>query len=186
MDKMSVTIEQVWKEYHSKLYGFIMKRVGDPSLANDLLQEVFVKTYAKIGTLKSDQKIQSWMYQIARNTIIDYYRTHKPEIEVPESLKSPADDPGDKSRREISECLLPMIRNLPPHYREAVMMADIEGLTQKEVASKQKLSLSGSKSRIQRGRALLKDMLLECCRFEFDNRGDIIEYERKRKKCDYC
>ena len=160
-------------------------RVGDPSLADDLLQEIFIKIHDKIGTLKSDQRIQSWIYQIARNTVIDYFRTHKSETELPESLTAPEDEPGDKARRVIAEYLLPMIQNLPAYYREAVMMAEIEGLPQKEVASKQNLSLSGAKSRIQRGRALLKDMLLECCRFEFGNKGEIIDYERKGGNC-YC
>lgn len=181
---MSDNIEQIWKEYHSKLHAFINKRVNNPSLADDIQQEIYLKIHSKIGTLKSADKIQAWIYQIARNTIIDYFRTHKPEAELPESLSAPVPGPGDKARREIADCLLPMIRKLPAHYRESVMMSEIEGLKQMEVAARQKVSISCAKTRIQRGRALLKDMLLQCCCFEFDGQGRVIDYEKK--KCDSC
>lgn len=181
---MSDTVEQIWNEYHSKLYAFIHKRVNNPSLADDIRQEIFLKIHSRIGTLTSANKIHSWIYQIARNTIVDYYRTRKPEAELPESLSAPAPDPGDTARREIADGLAPMIRRLPAHYRESVMMSEIEGLTQAEVAARQNISLPGAKSRIQRGRLLLKDMLLQCCRFEFDGRGRVLDYEKK--KCDSC
>jgi RNA polymerase sigma-70 factor (ECF subfamily) len=183
---MSVSIEQIWKEYHNKLHDFVKKRVGDPSLADDLLQEIFLKILAKIQTLKANQKLPSWIYQIARNTIIDYFRTRKSAGELPESLSAPEDEQSDQALQEIAVCLAPMIQNLPVHYREAIEMAELEGLTQKEVAARQNLSLTGAKSRIQRGRGLLKDMLLECCRFEMDTKGKIIDYEQKGDDCKSC
>lgn len=180
------TSEKVWQEYHSRLRVFIKSRISDDAVTDDILQNVFLKMHIGLASLKDATKLQSWLYQIARNAIADYFRTHKSETELPESLMAPEDELGDKARREITECLLPMIHNLPAHYREAVMMAEIEGLPQKEVASKQNLSLSGAKSRIQRGRALVKDMLLECCRFEVGNKREIIDYERKKGECDCC
>ena len=80
-------------------------------------------------------------------------------------------------------CLLPMIRALPETCREAVMLSEIEGLTQKEVAARQGLSLPGAKTRVQRGRAMMKQMLLGCCHFEFDSRGTVIDYEGKDGRC---
>lgn len=182
LDAAQITIEQTWKEYHSKLHAFINRRVGDPSLADDILQEVFLRIHTRIGTLRSGDKLQSWIYQIARNAIIDHSRAHKPEAELLESISTPEDDPNDQAREEMMDCLLTMVRNLPPHYRQAVTLSELEGTTQAEVAARQNVSLSGAKSRIQRGRAMLKDMLLECCRFEFDSKGRAVDMERK--KCD--
>ncbi len=79
-----------------------------------------------------------------------------------------------------------MIQRLPETYREAVILSEIKGLTQKEVAQMQGTSLSGAKSRVQRGRALLKEMLADCCRLEFDHKGRLCDYERKDKACDAC
>ncbi len=184
LDAAQISMEQIWKEYHSKLLAFISRRVGDPSVADDILQEVFIKIHSGIGTLRSVDKLQSWIYRIARNAIIDHYRTHRPEAELPESINAPEADSSDKAREEIMDCLMPMIQRLPDPYREAVMLSEMDGLTQQEVASRQNLSLSGAKSRVQRGRALLKGMLTECCRFEFDHQGRVTDYEKR--SCDRC
>lgn len=165
-------VEQTWQECHTKLHSFIQSRVSDESIAEDMLQEVFLR----IDTLKEDSKIQSWMYQIARNVIIDHCRSHKIMDELPETLASPEVEPNQKARQEIEGWLQTTIKRLPEHYREAVTLSEIENLTQQEVAEKQGGSLSGAKSRVQRGRAMIKGMLLACCRFEFDHRGKVMDY----------
>jgi len=178
--------EQIWKEYHDKLHRFIQMRIGSASIADDIFQEVFIRIHARIGSLKDNNKIESWIYQITRNAIIDHYRAHKIMEQLPEAISAPEPNTDGGARREIVACLLPMIKGLPDHYREAVMLSEIEGVTQKEVAAKHALSLSGAKSRIQRGRLLLKEMLLDCCHFEFDRRGKVIDYKRKGNTCDKC
>ncbi len=177
-------VEQIWQQYHTNLHGFIQSRVGDESTADDILQEVFLRIHSNIDTLKEDGKIQSWIYQIARNAIIDHYRARKKMEELPSSLSAAEPDLLETARHDIEECVLPMIDSLPDHYREALMLSEIEGLTQKEVAERQGLSVSGAKSRIQRGRLLVKDMLLDCCRFEFDRHGKIVDYDRREPGCD--
>lgn len=181
---MSDNIELIWQEYHTKLHAFTNKRVNNSSAADDILQEIFIKIQSKIETLKSADKVEAWIYQIARNAIIDYFRTHKPDSELPESLSAPVPDPGDTARQEIKDGLLLMIRKLPAHYREFVMMYEIEGLKQTEVAARQKVTISCAKARIQRGRARLREMLLQCCHFKFDGQGRVIDYEKK--KCNSC
>ena len=178
--------EMVWKEYHENLLGFIRSRVGDFAAAEDILQDVFVKIYSKIDTLKQNAKLKGWIYQITRNAIIDYYRSHKIMHELPDTLTAPEIDKNEISRRDIESCLVPMIQNLPDTYREAVMLSEIEGETQKDVAEKQGLSLSGAKARVQRGRKMLKEMLLGCCRFEFDHQGNIMDYDTKGSDCNHC
>jgi len=173
------TIENIWKDYHLKLYNFVNKRINDPSLSEDMVQEIMIKVNSKLDTLESTQKLQGWIYQIARNTIIDYYRAKKPYEALPQYLASPEVDQIKQARQEISGCLDVLIENLPSDYREAIILSEIEGFTQKEVASKQNISLSGAKSRIQRGRGLLKDMLTTCCTFEMDHQERFIDYQPK-------
>jgi RNA polymerase sigma-70 factor (ECF subfamily) len=178
--------EQIWKEYHNQLHSFIQSRVSDASIADDILQEVFTRVYSRIDTLRESSKLQGWIYQITRNGIIDHYRAHKTMEELPESLSTPEMDPSDKTRQEIEGWFLPMIQGLPDHYRQTLMLSEIEGMTQKEIAERQGLSLSGAKARVRRGRAMLKKMLLDCCRFEFDHRGKVIDWETKGTTCDKC
>ena len=79
-----------------------------------------------------------------------------------------------------------MIESLPEHYRQALMLSEIKGMTQKEVAVREGLSLSGAKARVQRGRAMLKKTLLACCDFEFDRKGNVIDYNGKDGSCNNC
>jgi RNA polymerase sigma-70 factor (ECF subfamily) len=157
------TSEKVWQEYHSKLRAFIKSRISDDTASDDILQNVFLKMHSGLATLKDETKLQGWLYQIARNAIIDYYRSQKPTVDIPEWFPHPETDPSEKITQELSECLQPMIQLLPENYREAVILSELKGLTQKEVAKVQGTSLSGAKSRVQRGRVLLKKMLAECC-----------------------
>ena len=174
---------QLWNDYHSKLHGFIESRVGDASTADDILQEVFVRIHSRIDTLRNANKIRSWIYQITRNAIIDHYRAQKTTQEVPETLAAVEAEPSDQARQEIAGCLVPMIQTLPETYRQAMMMSEIDGLTQKQVAEKQGLSVPGAKARVQRGRAKMRDMLLDCCQFQFDHQGRLMDYDDRDGAC---
>ncbi|PLX49226.1 MAG: RNA polymerase sigma factor SigZ [Desulfobulbaceae bacterium] len=178
--------EKLWQEYHVKLRAFVQSRVPDDATSDDILQDVFLKMHSGLASLQDETKLKSWLYQIARNTIIDYFRSQKPTADIPEWLSQPGPDPSEKVTQELSECLRPMIQLLPDTYQEAVTLSELEGLRQKEVAQLQGISLSGAKSRILRGRAQLKEMLAECCRLEFDHSGRISAYERKDGNCGDC
>lgn len=178
--------EKVWREYHSRLRAYIRSRVSDAAATDDILQEVFLKMQSGLDSLRDESKLKSWLYRIAGNAIVDYFRSRKPGMEIPEWLAQPETDPGDKALQELSQCLRPMIQLLPENYRQAITLSELDGLTQKEVAEMQGTTLSGAKSRVQRGRALLKNMLHDCCRLEFDHGGRLCDYEQKGGSCDRC
>ncbi len=180
------TSEKIWQDYHGKLRAFIRSRVPDDATCDDILQNVFLKMDSGLTSLKDQTKLKSWIYQITRNAIIDYFRLQKPTIEIPDWLSQAEVDPDEKVKQELSECLQPMIQLLPEKYREAVILSELKGLTQKELAKVQGTSLSGAKSRVQRGRVLLKKMIEECCRLEFDHNGRLCNYERRDGVCDTC
>ncbi len=116
---MSDCTEYLWKEYHDNLHGFILSRVSDTSVADDILQEVFMRILSRIDTLKDCDKLQVWIYQITRNAIIDYYRTQKKTSELPSTLAVSEAEISNEVRQDISTCLLPMVNSLPDPYREA-------------------------------------------------------------------
>jgi len=177
--------EKIWNEYRNNLRRFIQKKVADKPVTDDILQDVFVKIHSGINALQDGTRLQSWLYQITRNTIIDYYRSQRPTEELPEQFSfSEADE--DKVVPELAECVRAMIEELSETHREAVILSELDGLTQKQVAEKLNLSLSGTKSRVQRGRIRLKEMLMDCCHFEFDSRGGVVDFIPKRSVCKNC
>lgn len=171
---MNASLEHIWYEFANKLGRFIRSRVSDPATAEDIRQDVFLKIQRRLGEVEDPGKLGGWVYQVARNAIIDHYRTRKDTIEVPTTL--PADENSDHGEvEELKAAFRRMIYSLPEPYREAIVLTEFEGLTQQQLAERVGISLSGAKSRVQRGRAQLKQMLDECCTFEFDRRGRVID-----------
>ena len=171
---MAVTVENIWQEFSEQLRRFIRGRVSDDAAADDILQNVFVKIQKRLGQLDDASKLQSWIFLIARNAVIDHYRVRKETVEVPETLvaETANDDPDIEG---LKVAFRRMIEALPEPYREAIVLTELEGLTQKELAERLGISVSGAKSRVQRGREQLKQALLDCCQFEFDRRGRVID-----------
>jgi len=183
---MNATLEHIWHEFSERLGQFIRARVNDPATAEDILQDIFVKLHARLDQLKDPARLQSWIYLIARNAIIDHYRTRKETIELPETMADEREPEGGELE-ELKASFRRMIYNLPETYREALVLTEFEGLTQQQLAKRLGISLSGAKSRVQRGREQLKDMLHECCTFEFDRRGKVIDCTpRAKAKCEEC
>jgi RNA polymerase sigma-70 factor, ECF subfamily len=175
---MLMKTENLWETFHTGLRLFILQRIPDEQSADDVLQETFLKIHTRIATLRDKEKLQSWMYQIARNTIADYYRQQKATVELSEALHMPEEPVfEDEVIGDLIPSVKAMVESLPAIYREALILTEYEGLTQRELAQRLGLSLSGAKSRVQRAREKLKAMLLDCCHFEFDRLGKIIDYE---------
>ncbi len=173
---MMKKFENLYLQFRQKIKEFILSRVRDDQTAEDIMHDVFLKIHNKIETLRDERKLESWIYQIARNAVTDHFREKKTlpleRVEIPEDTSGKDDD----SFREIAFGLESMVDTLPEHYREALLLSEFGGLTQKEMADKLGISLSAAKSRVQRARAMLKDELLRCCHFEFDRFGKIIDY----------
>ncbi len=179
------TSELVWQEYHTKLARFIRSRVTEEAV-DDLLQDVFMRIHSRLDSLNDDAKLESWLYQITRNAITDYYRSQRKTEDLHEWIEQPPPEEADTIRKELSACLEPMIQELPDKYRHAIQLSELENKTQQEVAEQEGISLSGAKSRVQRGRAILKDILEDCCQFELNQQNQILSYEKKKEKGKYC
>lgn len=176
----SQTTLNVWEDFSKPLHAYIINRVAEPSEAEDILQEVFLKIHKRLHTLRDEEKLMAWLYQITKNVITDHYRARRSSESLPEALDiKDKREETDAERKLADEMRYYVTACLPEKYAEALMLADIEGLTQQELAERLGMSLSGAKSRVQRARRMLKDAFLRCCYFEFDRRGRIIEYGPK-------
>ena len=179
-----ISTEQIWEELGAKIKSFVQKRVNDEQTVEDLVQETFVRIHKKLDNVDESQRITSWVFQIARNLVIDHYRsTARKADAIADELEVTSDE--QQNINEMVMGWLPkMIAHLPENYREAVELYELEGMPQQQIADKLKISLSGAKSRVQRGREKLKELLFECCSFEKDRRGNVIGY--KRIGCESC
>jgi len=184
--------EEIWEKFCCQLISFIRKKISNPAAVEDIFQDVFLKIHSKVDTLKDETKIRSWVYQIAQNTVIDYYRKHRSDsmdIERVKLIKDQYEEiyseriiPNDNidadktsAEQEIASGLREMVESLPEKYRQALLLVEFEGLSQIKLAKKLGISVSGAKSRVQRGRRMIKDALMRCCHFEFDKYGTIID-----------
>lgn len=185
------TEEALWRDYRTQLFGFVRRRVSDAAAAEDIVHDVLVRAYQKRDTLRSADRFEPWLFQIARNALIDHYRSQRPSEPLPDGLAEPDDTVDRRAMRELATCMQPIVDTLPDHYRDALMLSELQGLTQQETAERLGLTLSGAKSRVQRARRLLEAKLLECCRIELDSRGGIVDYEKANgcppaEGCDGC
>jgi RNA polymerase sigma-70 factor, ECF subfamily len=159
-----------WDAYTNELRNFIKRRINDPMDADDVLQDVLLKAYRHQDQLTAESNIRAWLYQIARNTIIDFYRQQRPAVapldDYFDVLPNPHD--GTAPNAEIIDCVLSLVHDLPEKYRQALVAADLYEIPQNLLSDQLGLSYSGTKSRVQRGREQLRQMLEIRCQVEVD------------------
>ena len=178
------TTQQIWDEFSAALRTFIRRRVKDDHVADDLLQDVFVRIHDKLDSLADEDRLAAWLFRIARNTISDHHR-RRSHVELGIETASVECSEDENLNQQVSGWLSHLVAQLPCDYREAVALSELNGVPQIEVAERIGLSVSGTKSRVQRGRKMLKAMLLQCCHFEFDRGGNVVDYEQK-DSCTQC
>jgi RNA polymerase sigma-70 factor, ECF subfamily len=195
--QMDTTNEQVWRALYDRLSAFVARRVG-PGEVDDLVQEVLLRIHRRIDSLDQADRLDAWAYQITRNAIVDHYRARARRVQasgedsefLEESAQHKmvsADDPeAVKAGRELAGCLTPLVEQLAEPYREAVGLVELEGVPQAQAAARLGISTSGMKSRVQRARRQLKDMLLDCCHVELSRRGSVVDYATHGGRCSAC
>jgi len=183
---MIPSTSDIWERFSKELHRFIARRVENPLDADDLLQDTFIKIHTRIDTLQDEERLAAWIYSIARNTINDYYRSRRAQFELSDDLVAGDEADDDNPEIELAKGLKAMIDDLPDKYRRPLELYELKGMKQSEIALLMGLSLSGAKSRLQRGREQLRQNLLDCCHFEFDRRGRIIDYLPKQQCCTRC
>ena len=181
---MKTRSENIWLEYHKELKRFVLSKVKDKDIANDILQDTFLKLHSKIDTLQSDEKLKPWLYQIIRNVITDHFRKQKHNVDA-ENIDLPEEFENSGSNRQFANCMQPHINKLPLKYKEALVKTEFQNYSQLKLAEELKISYSGAKSRVQRAKELLKRYFRECCDISTDKYGNVLNYESKHD-CKLC
>lgn len=178
-----MNINIIHNQFHSSLHNYIIARVNDRDDAADILQEVFIKVASKLDSLTDGEKLKGWIFTITRNAIIDYYRKNS-KVKKSKLTEQMVDEIAQEQEFEaghgLDGCFKNFISQLPAEYREIIIDSEINGIKQKDLAEKYDLAYPSIRSRVQRGRIRLKEMLLDCCRIELDSRGNVMNATPKK------
>ena len=176
-------IEATWKNLRGELRGFLVGQVGESAAADDLLQDVFLKLQRRVSGLKQTTSPRAWLYRVARNTVVDHWRQRRDTTELPSNLAHPEVPTEELIQAKLALCMRPMIESLPGTYADAMCLTELDELPQEKAAQRLGISLTALKSRVRRGRAQLKKMLLQCCEFELSTGGRVLDYWPRQACC---
>ena len=180
-----------WSDVAQRLRPFVARRVI-PSEIDDVVQEVLVRMHRGLAGVREDDRFTAWMFQIARNAIADAARKRarapvQPGGEPEEVPAETASDDDREAATALAGCVSIFVAQLPSPYREAITLVELEGKTTKEAAEMVGISVSGMKSRVQRGRAQLRDLFERCCEIAVDARGKVTDFApRPQPSCKTC
>lgn len=168
MEKLTGTM---WNSIQQELRRFVLSKVKDKTVTDDIVQDVFLKVQANFSRLKDVKKFSGWIYQITRNTIVDHYRTQSRSLQ-------PIDIQWDDTRQDFNDCVAfclgQLLTTLPDQYRQALQLIELENVSQLELAERLGISYSGAKSRVQRARQMLKQKMDALYIIETDAYGNVI------------
>lgn len=178
-----------WQEVAARLRPFIARRVS-PAEIDDVMQDVFVRMHRGLPQLRDEERFTSWLFQIARSSIAEHMRARArhpiADGDIEREPAAPTEEDDRDSARQLAGCVSMFVAQLSSPYREAVTLIELEGKTTKEAAEMVGISVSGMKSRVQRGRAQLRALFDRCCEIALDARGKPTDFTPRDPPCKSC
>jgi RNA polymerase sigma-70 factor, ECF subfamily len=183
-------LQSVAEEFRSEIFAYVQSKVGHPATADDLTQETFVKVSRALAKGTMPEHFRGWLYQIARNTTIDFLKESRRFVPLEDSIinreagKSESSDSGDTEfRKQLFSYTLKVIETMPAEDREALTLTELDGLSREELAGELGISLTAAKSRVHRARAKLRKTVEECCRLVTDPYGRVLDWQKRTAGC---
>lgn len=182
----------IWNTYSDDVKRFILSKTKDESITDDLLQEVFIKIHTKVSKVENVTKIKSWIFSVANNTVMDYFRASKKnQVTLDGDIAKKDIEDSDIQNADFYEhseqdCLFGIIKSLDKKYRDPLLMADIQGYKQQEIAEVLKLPLPTVKSQIQRARKMIAKGFMDCCGYEINEKGKLVGELKSKEDCKVC
>lgn len=161
--------QKIWDNFNDELYFFILKKVKDKDVTNDIFQNTFLKIHNNLSNLEKEEKARAWVFQIARNEIFNHFNKESVYVQ-----KLGANKEISSEKYDHICCFDKFINDLPEIYKQVIELIYIKGHKQKDVAKELEISLENVKARIKRAKAILKKKFNECCKYELDKNGKLI------------
>jgi len=175
----AVAAPPAWQSLRAELVRFVRSRVADEAASDDIVHDVLLRALGELEGPRPPLHLRAWLYRVTRHAIVDHYRRRRPDEPLPEEIAGTEAGTDEAAEQELARCLTPLLAGLPAPYREALTLAEVEGVAQREIARREGISLSGAKSRVQRARRMLRQAILGCCRVEVDRRGGVLDFQRQ-------
>ncbi|MFM2485904.1 sigma-70 family RNA polymerase sigma factor [Celerinatantimonas yamalensis] len=163
---------RAWEAHEKELLAFLISHTRDSHLADDLLQTVFLKSIRQGQGFCTLKNPRAWLFQVARNALIDTARLNKPHVELSEESVASATferPPVD----ELDSCVVHNLQAMAADDRHIIAACDLQGQTVYAYAKAHQLSLAAAKSRLLRARKRLRDHLIQNCQVHFDESGKV-------------
>lgn len=183
--RFTLDIKIIWSQYQASLKAFLHSKIANPSDVDDLMQDILIKTHQHLYAVKEPSKIKSWIFQIANNTVIDFYRkSHASQNVEVGSLWYEQEQ--TQVITELAGCVKPFINALPQDEAALLTAIEIEGISQKEYAQSHDINYSTLKSRVIKSRKKLHQIFNHCCSFNIDSQGNLLDVTPKNNTCLKC
>jgi RNA polymerase sigma-70 factor (ECF subfamily) len=165
---------EAWTAHAPELRGWARHKLGNPTDAEDLLQDLFLKALRQGERFCSVHNARAWLFEVARNTLADRLRVGRHTVELPDDLESPTEvaDAVDT----LTGCLPRVLSELDAEDRDAITLCDLQGMAQADYARAKGLTLSAAKSRIQRARVRMKAQMTVACQVQLDDAGHVLDF----------
>jgi RNA polymerase sigma-70 factor (ECF subfamily) len=164
-------VTKAWRMHESELRGYLVHRLGNSHLAEDMLQDIFIKAMRQGAGFCGLDNSRAWLFQVARNALVDYQRLHREMVEVPEDITAPEThaEPIDA----LGECVGRVLTELAPEDRDILEQCGLNGMKQQDYARLHNLTLAAVKSRLLRARQRMRETLSTNCQVHFDEQGRV-------------
>ncbi|HEX6086551.1 MAG TPA: sigma-70 family RNA polymerase sigma factor [Thermoanaerobaculia bacterium] len=177
--EQTIDVAAAWHELGERLRVYVARRVN-PGDADDVVQSVMVKLLERRAGIDADS-VRAWLFTVTRNAVAEYYRQHRPSVDLDSFGDVPETDdvdPADRAIGNLTDCLDPMLRMLPESDADLLRRIDLQGEAQTELAVSLGIPLSTLKSRVQRARTKLRAAFDQCCAIDLGRNGAPIAFER--------
>jgi RNA polymerase sigma-70 factor (ECF subfamily) len=182
----ALRIEELHRQHGDRIRRYLARLVGATE-AEDLQQEVFERAQRAIGTFRGDSRALTWLYRVATNVAIDRLRSagRRAELERDDACAHPLGGAGSAAatsersldgevdRKRMRECIMRVVDGLPPSQRAVILLGELRGLSDREMADALGISLGAAKIRLHRARRALKAALESACTFERDELSEL-------------
>ena len=170
----------LWRRFAPELRRYLHRKVRDAALADDLLQEVFMRVHVHLARLRAPERVAPWLYRIARNLAVDHLRRRAVQADPVAETVVWLEDPEPSPEAMLAAWMMEQVSRFPAPYRDALMRVDAHGQRTVDVARVLGLSTPGVKSRVQRARRRLALATDRCCAVQCDRNGRVIDIQRRQ------
>jgi RNA polymerase sigma-70 factor (ECF subfamily) len=180
LNGVSMDFWKIYDQYYDSVKKFILAYVKDEWVADDLIQETFIKIQKNLNSVKDPSKLSSWIFRVAYNLCHDHFRQSKRSSLNQRSMQQEivtfkeAVVQKELEQHQMGECVQDKMDLLPPDYRSVLILSDIMAFNQKEIAEILDISVSNVKVRIHRARKKFRSILEDHCNFEVDERSVLV------------